>query len=100
MDQFDGGGNIHDVLGPFSAQSEVCQERHHRPYSFPAAVDQVRRNIGQALFPRSNRPRQSPFHQVKLPSDGLGWIALVGGHWNLPRYFRRQCGLGSRCFKF
>ena len=100
MDQFDGGCNIDNVLGPFSAQSQVSQDCHHRPYSFPAAIDQVRRDIGQALFPRSNRARESPFHELKLSSDGLKWIAPVETQRNLPPRFRRQCGLGSYCFDF
>jgi len=87
-------------LGPLSAQSQVSQERHHRPYSFSAAIDQVRRDIGQALFPRANRPRESPFHELKLASDGLKWIAPVGAQRNLPARFRRQCGLGTHCFDF
>ena len=83
-----------------STQSQVSQECYRRPYSFPAAIDQVRRDVGQALFPRSNRARENPFHELKLSRDGLKWIAPVGTQRTFRRVFDANMGSGSGCFDF
>ena len=73
MNEFQGGGDIDDVIHIFSATGTKHHEGHGRPGTFPACPNKVIPDVTQQLFARLEEPGEPFFNFLKLGSDAVLW---------------------------
>lgn len=69
MNEFQGGGNIDDVIHIFSVTGTKDHEGHGWPGTFPACSDKITSDVAQQLFARLEDPGEPFFNLLKLGGD-------------------------------
>lgn len=94
VDEFDGRGDIDDVLYAVAAKSEVGEKRNHRPDSFAAPLDQMRGNIREIPFSRADCAKKILFDELELLGNAVEGIVSPVKQRNSPVFIQRA---GQSC---
>ena len=92
MNEFQGGGNINDVIHIFPTTGAEHHEGHGWPGAFPTCPDKIIPDVTQQLFARLKELGQPFFNLLKLGGDTVLWRK---GNWLREAGFGRHITLKS-----